>query len=131
VQPGGVVDVGGLLNLDEFAEQTGLRLPEGPYETAAGYVMAALGALPALHDTVELDGWTITVAELDGRRVARLRVAPPGPEPQPGPPAESPPGSQAESQAGPQAEAQAGPTPAAAERPAQPAPQAAGTLTRR
>jgi putative hemolysin len=143
VQPGGVVDVGGLLNLDEFAEQTGLRLPEGPYETAAGYVMAALGALPALHDTVELDGWTITVAELDGRRVARLRVAPPGPEPQPGPQAESspgsPPGSQAESspgsqagsQAGPQAEAQAGPTAAAAERPAQPAPQAAGTLTRR
>jgi putative hemolysin len=82
VQPGGVVDVDGLLNLDDFAEQAGLRLPEGPYETAAGYVMAALGAIPALSDTVQLDGWTITVAELDGRRVARLRVTPP-PEPAP------------------------------------------------
>jgi CBS domain containing-hemolysin-like protein len=83
VQPGGVADVDGLLNLDDFAEQTGLRLPEGPYETAAGYVMAAVGAIPALFDTVRLDGWTITVAELDGRRVARLRVTPPPPEPPP------------------------------------------------
>ena len=39
--PGGDVEVDGLLNLDEFAEQTGIELPEGPYETAAGYVLAA------------------------------------------------------------------------------------------
>ena len=41
--PAGDVEVDGLLNLDEFAEQTGIELPEGPYETAAGYVLAALG----------------------------------------------------------------------------------------
>src|SRR5205085_97331 len=40
--PAGDVEVDGLLNLDEFAEQTGIELPEGPYETAAGYVLAAL-----------------------------------------------------------------------------------------
>src|SRR5262249_45061522 len=39
---GGQVEVDGLLNLDEFAEQTGVSLPEGPYETVAGYVLAAL-----------------------------------------------------------------------------------------
>jgi putative hemolysin len=82
-QPGGVLDVDGLLNLDEFAEQTTLRLPTGPYETAAGYVMAALGALPAVTDTVAVDGWTLTVTELDGRRVARLRVVPPPTDPEP------------------------------------------------
>jgi putative hemolysin len=75
--PGGEVDVDGLLNLDDFAERTGLRLPEGPYETAAGYFMAAVGRLPSLRDTVEVDGWTLTVTELDGRRAARLRVTPP------------------------------------------------------
>ena len=78
--PGGVAEVDGLLNLDEFAEQTGLRLPEGPYETAAGYLMARLGRLPAVHDSVEHEGWTIAVSELDGRRVARLRVTPPAPD---------------------------------------------------
>ena len=79
---GGAVEVDGLLNLDEFAEQTGVALPEGPYETAAGYVLAALGDLPSVGDSVQVAGHTITVTELDGRRVARLRVAP-----EPAPPA--------------------------------------------
>ncbi len=73
---GGEVEVDGLLNLDEFAEQTGITLPEGPYETAAGYVLAVLGDLPKPGDSVQVDGHTITVTELDGRRIARLRVAP-------------------------------------------------------
>jgi putative hemolysin len=72
--PAGDVEVDGLLNLDEFGEQTGIELPEGPYETAAGYVLAALGALPSVGDTVQVAGRTITVTELDGRRIARLRV---------------------------------------------------------
>jgi putative hemolysin len=75
--PGGVVEVDGRLNLDEFAEFTGLQLPEGPYETAAGYVMAALGRLPAVGDTVHYDGYEIAVTEVDGRRAARVRVTPP------------------------------------------------------
>ena len=74
--PRGEVEADGLLNLDEFAEQTGIRLPEGPYETVAGYVLAALGELPAPGDAVEIPGYTITVTELDGRRIARLRVTP-------------------------------------------------------
>ena len=74
---GGVVEVDGRLNLDEFAEITDLQLPEGPYETAAGYVMAALGRLPAVGDSVQYDGYEITVTEVDGRRAARVRVTPP------------------------------------------------------
>jgi putative hemolysin len=73
---GGEVEVDGLLNLDEFAEQTGIRLPEGPYETAAGYVLAALGELPSPGDAVTVPGYTLTVTEMDGRRIARLRVKP-------------------------------------------------------
>jgi putative hemolysin len=75
---GGAIDVDGLLNLDEFAEQTGVRLPDGPYETAAGYVLATLGHLPAVGESVEASGQVLTVTELDGRRISRIRV---GPEP--------------------------------------------------
>jgi len=89
--PAGDVEVDGLLNLDEFAEQTGVELPEGPYETAAGYVLAALGALPSVGDTVQVAGRTITVTELDGRRIARLRVTASGPA-QPGPAPQAPTG---------------------------------------
>src|SRR4051794_12233721 len=70
-------EVDGLLNLDDFTEVTGLRLPEGPYETVAGYVLAELGRLPEIGDTVEVEGRTLTVLELDGRRIARLTVSPP------------------------------------------------------
>ena len=73
--PGGPREIDGLLNLDDFTEATGLRLPDGPYETAAGYVLAELGRLPEVGDTIEVDGRTITVQELDGRRIARLLVS--------------------------------------------------------
>ena len=79
--PAGDVEVDGLLNLDEFTEQTGIELPEGPYETAAGYVLAALGDLPSAGDSVQVAGRTITVTELDGRRIARLRVTASAPGP--------------------------------------------------
>jgi putative hemolysin len=74
--PGGPREVDGLLNLDDFAEATGLELPDGPYETAAGYVLAELGRLPEMGDTIEVEGRTIAVVELDGRRIARLLVGP-------------------------------------------------------
>jgi putative hemolysin len=83
--PAGDVEVDGLLNLDEFTEQTGIELPEGPYETVAGYVLAALGDLPSAGDSVQVAGRTITVTELDGRRIARLRVAAVTPAPASGP----------------------------------------------
>jgi putative hemolysin len=73
---GGEVEADGLLNLDEVHEQTGVRLPEGPYETLAGYVMACLGHVPRLGEAVEIDGHRLEVSELDGRRAARVRVTP-------------------------------------------------------
>jgi putative hemolysin len=71
---GGELEVDGLLNLDEFAEQTGVELPEGPYETVAGYVLAVLGHLPGEGESVEVSGRKLAVTQLDGRRIARVRV---------------------------------------------------------
>jgi putative hemolysin len=73
---GGDVEADGLLNLDEVHTVTGVRLPEGPYETLAGYVMATLGHVPRLGEAVEVDGHRLEVSELDGRRISRVRVTP-------------------------------------------------------
>ncbi len=73
---GGVLDVDALLNLADFAHETGITLPEGPYETVAGYIMATLGHVPGSGESVEVDDHRITVTEMDGRRVARVRVVP-------------------------------------------------------
>jgi putative hemolysin len=70
----GDVEVDGLLNLDDFAEETGVVLPDGPYETVAGFVAAQLGRVPSVGDEGMVDGYKLTVKEMDGRRVARVRV---------------------------------------------------------
>ncbi|GAA1529806.1 hemolysin family protein [Kribbella lupini] len=70
----GDVEVDGLLNLDDFADETGVELPDGPYETVAGFLAAQLGRVPAVGDEGSVDGYNITVTEMDGRRVARVRV---------------------------------------------------------
>jgi putative hemolysin len=80
---GGVVEVDGRCNLDEFAEFAGFELPPGPYETAGGFVMAQLGKLPQTGDRVEIDQHVVIVVEVDGRRAARLRVEPLAPPPEP------------------------------------------------
>jgi putative hemolysin len=50
----GDVEVDGLLNLDDFAEATGVTLPDGPYETAAGFVVHRLGHVPRTGEAVEV-----------------------------------------------------------------------------
>jgi len=71
---GADLEVDGLLNLEDFAEETGFELPEGPYETVAGFVVAELGELPGVGGSVEVGEHVLTVTELDGRRAARIRV---------------------------------------------------------
>ncbi len=78
--------VDGLLTLDEFGERTGFELPDGPYDTLAGYFMAQLGQLPQVGATIqaevqrvdggpeELTPLELKVSELDGRRAATFVV---------------------------------------------------------
>jgi CBS domain containing-hemolysin-like protein len=69
--------VDGVLREDELAEQTGFRLPEGPYETLAGFLMARLGHIPVAGETVEFNGWEFTVVEVERRRIEQVRVVRP------------------------------------------------------
>ena len=73
--------VSGLLRIDEIAEQTMFRAPEGDYETIGGLVMAVLGHIPTAGEAVELTAldpdaspdhptrWRASVARMDGRRI--------------------------------------------------------------
>ncbi len=77
----GEVELDGLLNLDDFEDETGLTLPEGPYETVAGYIASCLGRLPTTGDDCKVDGHLLSVVAMDGRRVDRVRVSVAPPEP--------------------------------------------------
>ncbi|SCE71453.1 Hemolysin, contains CBS domains [Micromonospora haikouensis] len=74
--PGGerTVLVDGVLREDELVEQTGFRLPEGPYETLGGFLMARLGHIPVAGETVEEGGYEFIVVEVERHRIEQVRV---------------------------------------------------------
>jgi CBS domain containing-hemolysin-like protein len=72
--------VDGVVRADELTELTGFRLPEGPYETLAGFLMARLGHIPVQGETVDEYGWEFTIVEVDRRRIEQVRVTRPDDE---------------------------------------------------
>ena len=67
------------LRLGEFADETGVVLPPGPYDTAAGWVVRELGRIPAEGDAAELHDERfgtvrLVVDRMRGRRVEALRL---------------------------------------------------------
>ena len=66
----------GETEVEDLNRQWGLRLSEEEYQTVGGYVFGALGRLPRPGDRVHVDGATFEVLEMDGRRVASLRMIP-------------------------------------------------------
>ncbi len=66
----------GLVHREELESRTGIVLPDGPYETLAGFVLRQLGRIPEAGDSFEAEGHVFTVAAMEGRRVARIGVAP-------------------------------------------------------
>lgn len=72
--PGSDLMIDGLSNLDDFLEETHVQLPDGPYETVAGFIGSELGRIPMINDEILIDGAKLTVVEMDGRRVARIHV---------------------------------------------------------
>lgn len=66
--------VDGAASIDEIGDMTGCSLPEGEYDTVAGFVTERLGRLPKAgeHPQVKEAGLTITVLEVEDQRIARL-----------------------------------------------------------
>ena len=66
--------VNATLNVGELNERLEIGLPEGTWDSVGGLVFGTLGRVPVPGDVVELDGVTITVESVDGRRVSSVRV---------------------------------------------------------
>jgi CBS domain containing-hemolysin-like protein len=66
--------VPGTLRIDEAERALGLDLPEGEYETVAGFLMDRLGRVPKRRDDVEHDGWRLQVRSMQRRRVVQVVV---------------------------------------------------------
>lgn len=72
------MEVPAQLRLEEFAERTGVRLPDGPYDTAAGWLLHRLGRIPEVGAAADLDAdgrrVGLSVTRMRHRRIETLRV---------------------------------------------------------
>ncbi|WP_024874320.1 hemolysin family protein [Saccharomonospora piscinae] len=66
--------VSGQLRGDEVREATGFAMPEGDYETIAGFLLEQLGDIPDPGASVDVDGWRLVVTGMDRHRIAEVTV---------------------------------------------------------
>ena len=71
----GDFEVDGLISIEDLIEETKLDIPEGPYETASGFVMHFLGRIPQVNDVVNVNGLRITVLSMEGKRAGQLLIS--------------------------------------------------------
>ena len=71
----GEIEIDGLISLEDLQDQTGVQLPEGPYETVSGFVMHKLGRIAQVNDVVLIDGGRFTIVSMSGKRVGQLLLA--------------------------------------------------------
>ena len=72
----GTREVDGGLVLEDFADETGVELTDGSYETVAGFVQAELGRIPEEGDQVTVEGGDLRVVRMHGYRTDRILFTP-------------------------------------------------------
>ncbi len=71
----GRVRIDARLGVDDLNELLSLSLPEEGWDTVGGLVFGVLGRVPRPQEVIELDGATIEVERLQGRRVSKVIVS--------------------------------------------------------
>jgi putative hemolysin len=66
--------IDGGMRLEQANEELDLGLPEGDYETVAGFVLSLLGHIPKEGEQLKYHGLTLTITEMKGVKVEKLLV---------------------------------------------------------
>lgn len=75
----GVAAIAGTLHRDEVVDAVGFDMPDGGYETIAGFLLDRFGRIPEEGDRLIHDGWSFEVATMEGLRIASIQVLAPSP----------------------------------------------------
>jgi putative hemolysin len=80
----GAVIFDAALNVRDLDTQYNITLPEDPaYATVGGFVLDQLGFIPRGGESFDYGGFRFSVVEMDGRRVARVKIQRTRPKPEP------------------------------------------------
>ena len=73
---GNTIVVDASAGVQELNDELSLDLPEGNYQTIAGFVLEQTGDIPAAGEWFVFRHWRITVTEMDGVRIKTLEIRP-------------------------------------------------------
>lgn len=68
--------IDGTTSIYEVSDLLEIEIPEGDYDTLAGYIVSTLGKIPTEdeHPTIQFEGYDFTVEQVTDRRVSRVHV---------------------------------------------------------
>jgi putative hemolysin len=66
--------IDGGMSIYDVREEVGIDIPEGDYETIAGFVLDRLGHIPRAGETLSVNGYRIAVAEVQGVKIESVVV---------------------------------------------------------
>jgi putative hemolysin len=64
--------IDGSMRIEEVNEEMGLSLPEGDYETVAGFVLDLLGHIPRLNEQLRYKGLKLVITEMRGMKIEKI-----------------------------------------------------------
>ena len=66
--------IDGGMDIQEAMEELGIELPEGEFDTVAGFVLDALGHIPTEGEQFEYRDLKLEVTKMDGLRVGTIKL---------------------------------------------------------
>jgi CBS domain containing-hemolysin-like protein len=66
--------VEGQIRVEDINEELDLNIPEGDYETLAGFILEQLGRLPSPGDSLNFHGLRLKVLDMQGPRITRIEI---------------------------------------------------------
>jgi putative hemolysin len=66
--------VHGRMHLEDVNDEIGTHFESEQFDTIGGYVFGLFGRQPQVNESVESNGWVLTVTETDGRRIQRVHI---------------------------------------------------------
>jgi CBS domain containing-hemolysin-like protein len=65
------------VSFDELRDRLDLAIESEGFETVGGYVLSRLGRVPAVGETLDIDGLSVEVLEAERRRIHKIRIRKP------------------------------------------------------
>jgi putative hemolysin len=66
--------IGGSMRIEDANSEMQLNLPEGDYETVAGYVLKIMGRIPKVGEQTRHRGLKLVVTQMDGLKIEEIKI---------------------------------------------------------